>query len=213
MTTPLVARILLADDHVIVRQGLCAILDRQPDLRVVEQAGDGAEAVQRGLAAELDLAVLDVSMPKLTGLQAARQLMGHRPALRIVMLSMHDDDEFFEEAKRAGAAGYVLKSDAEGILVETCRAVLRGEPFQYPAASRGRPVRRSRDEPAATLTPRETEIVKLIAEGHSAREIGETLSISEKTVDRHRTNVFAKLGLRDRVELTRYAIRRGLIEP
>jgi len=104
VTTPLVARVLLADDHKIVRQGLCAILDRQPDIRVVEQAGDGAEAVKRGLASELDLAILDVSMPKLTGLQAARQLIAHRPALRIVMLSMHDNEQFFEEAKRAGAS-------------------------------------------------------------------------------------------------------------
>lgn len=210
MTTPLVARVLLADDHTIVRQGLCAILDRQPDLRVVEQAGDGAEAVRRGLAAELDLAILDVSMPKLTGLQAARQLVAHRPGLRIVMLSMHDNEQFFEEAIRAGASGYVLKSEADEVLVEACRAVLRGAPFQYPRAGRG-PARRT--APSAPLTPRETEIVKLIAEGHTAKEIGEILSIAEKTVDHHRTNVFAKLELDDRVALTRYAIRQGLIEP
>jgi len=209
MTTPLVARILLADDHQIVRQGLCAILDRQPDLRVVEQAGDGAEAVKRGLATALDLAILDVSMPKLTGLQAARQLAAHRAGLRIVMLSMHDNEQFFEEAVSAGASGYVLKSEADEVLVETCRAVLRGAPFQYPR--RGRAAVR-RDTPSTPLTPRETEIVKLIAEGHTAKAIGEILSIAEKTVDRHRTNVFAKLELDDRVALTRYAIRHGLIE-
>jgi len=213
VTTPLVARILLADDHVIVRQGLCAILDRQPDLRVVEQAGDGAEAVRRGLAAtDLDLAILDVSMPKLTGLQAARQLIAHRPKLRIVILSMHDNEQFFDESRRAGAAGYVLKAEADGVLVETCRAVLRGEPFQFPRASRTASST-WRSAPEDPLTPRETEVVKLIAEGHSAREIGETLSIAEKTVDRHRTRVLAKLGVKDRVGLTRYAIRRGLIEP
>ena len=212
MSTPLVARILLADDHVVVRQGLCAILDRQPDLRVVEQAGDGAEAVRRGLATELDLAILDVSMPKLTGLQAARQLAAHRPGLRIVILSMHDNEQFFDEARRAGAAGYVLKSQADGVLVETCRAVLRGERVHPAPTSAARPPG-AEDRPAERLTPRETEVVKLIAEGTSAREIGTTLHISEKTVDRHRANVFAKLGIRDRVELTRYAIRHGLIEP
>ena len=210
MTTPLVARILVADDHVVVRQGLCAILDRQPDLRVVEQAGDGAEAVACGLATELDLAILDVSMPKLTGLQAARHLIAHRPELRVVMLSMHDNEQFFEEAVRTGASGYVLKSEADEALVGTCRAVLRGAPFQYPRP--GQEPARSQS-PSASLTPRESEIVKLIAEGHTARQIGEVLSIAEKTVDRHRANVFAKLEIDDRVALTRYAIRQGLIEP
>jgi len=213
MTTPLVARILLADDHQIVRQGLCAILDRQPDLRVVEQAGDGAEAVKRGLATALDLAILDVSMPKLTGLQAARQLAAHRAGLRIVMLSMHDNEQFFEEAVSAGASGYVLKSEADEVLVEACRAVLRGAPFQYPRRGRAAAAAVRKDAPSTPLTPRETEVVKLIAEGHTAKEIGEILSIAEKTVDRHRTNVFAKLELDDRVALTRYAIRQGLIEP
>jgi len=213
VSTPLVARILLADDHVVVRQGLRAILDRQADLQVVEEAGDGAEAVERGLTAAIDLAVLDVSMPKLTGLQAARQLAAHRPALRIVMLSMHDNDQFFEEAVRAGASGYVLKTEADEALVRACRAVLRGEPFQYPVRTetRARPAR-SGAPPAEPLSPREREVVKLIAEGHSAREIAEILHISEKTVDRHRANVFAKLDLSDRVALTRYAIRQGLIE-
>ena len=211
MTTPLVARILLADDHVVVRQGLRAILDREPDLRVVEEAGDGAEAVRRGLAVELDLAVLDVSMPKLTGLQAARQLTDRRPALRVLILSMHDNEQFFEEAVRAGAVGYVLKSDADEVLVEACRAALRGAPFHLPSGTRA-PAGGER-RPPEPLTPRETEVVKLIAEGHTAKEIAATLSIAEKTVDRHRTNVFAKLGIGDRVALTRYAIRRGLIEP
>lgn len=211
--TPLVARILLADDHTVVRQGLRAILDRQADLRVVEEAGDGAEAVERGLATELDLAVLDVSMPKLTGLQAARQLVAHRPGLRVLMLSMHDNEQFFEEAVRAGAAGYVLKSEADEALVHACRAVVRGEPFQYPRGARTATAGPRPTQPATEpLSPRELEVVKLIAEGHSGREIAGILHISEKTVDRHRGNVFAKLGLSDRVALTRYAIRQGLIE-
>jgi len=215
--TPLKARVLLADDHALVRQGLTLILERQPDLEVVAQASDGAEAIALALAEQVDLAILDVSMPKLTGLQAARRLAEHRPDLRVLILSMHDNEEFFFEALRVGASGYVLKTAADDDLVEACRAAMRGEPFLYPRAiealirayveSGGRP------EDADPLTPRETEVVKLIAEGHTSREIGEILSISEKTVERHRANILEKLGMRDRVELTRYAIRRGLIEP
>ena len=217
MTTPLKARLLLADDHAIVRHGLRLILDEQPDLAVVAEAADGVEAVERGLAENLDLAILDVSMPRLTGIQAARQLTAQRPDLRILILSMHDNEQFFFEALRAGASGYVLKSAAHQDLVSACRASLRGEPFVYPRAiaalireylERGRG-----DVPEDPLTPRESEVVKLIAEGHTSKEIGETLFISEKTVERHRSNVLEKLGLRDRVALTRYAVRRGLVEP
>lgn len=217
MTTPLTARLLLADDHVLVREGIRALLDDQPDLAVVAEAGDGAEAVRRGLEQDIDLAVLDVAMPRLTGIQAARQLTAQRPGLRVLILSMHDDEQFFFEALRAGASGYVLKSSAHADLVAACRAVLRGEPFVYPQAVsalireylEGDPD----DAPDDPLTPRESEVVKLIAEGLTSREIGDTLFISEKTVERHRTNVLEKLGLRDRVALTRYAIRRGLVDP
>jgi DNA-binding NarL/FixJ family response regulator len=215
--TPLKARLLLADDHAVVRRGLAMLLEAQPDFTVVAQAGDGAEALALALEHELDLAVLDVSMPKLTGLQAARRILEHRPDMRVLILSMHDNEEFFFEALRAGAAGYVLKSAAESDLVEACRAALRGEPFLYPRAL-GALVRAWLDRPgeagpADPLTPRESEVVKLIAEGHTSREIGELLVISEKTVERHRANVLEKLGLRDRVALTRYAVRRGLVEP
>ena len=211
------ARVLLADDHALVREGLALILQRQPDLDVVAQASDGAEAVAAGLGAELDLAILDVAMPKLTGLQAARRLLEHRPELRVLILSMHDNEEFFFEALRVGASGYVLKSAAQEDLVEACRAALRGEPFLYPRAV-GALIRAylesgDRGGDLDPLTPRETEVVKLIAEGHTSREIAETLVISEKTVERHRANILEKLGMRDRVDLTRYAIRRGLVEP
>ena len=207
------ARILLADDHALVREGLALILDRQPDLDVVAQAADGAEAVSAGLATDLDLAILDVAMPKLTGLQAARRLLEHRPELRVLILSMHDNEEFFFEALRVGASGYGLKSAAQEDLVEACRAALRGEPFLYPRAV-GALIRAylesgDRGGDLDPLTPRETEVVKLIAEGHTSREIAGVLSISEKTVERHRANVLEKLGLRDRVALTRYAVRRG----
>jgi DNA-binding NarL/FixJ family response regulator len=210
------ARIMLADDHALVRSGLRRLLDAQPDLDVVAEAGDGAEALALALAERLDLAILDVSMPKLTGLQAARRIREHRPDLQVLILSMHDNEEFFFEALRAGAAGYVLKTAAEQDLANACRAALRGEPFLYPAAV-GALIRDylARGEAAAghALTPRETEVVKLIAEGHTSREIASVLSLSEHTVERHRANVLEKLQLRDRVALTRYAIRRGLVEP
>jgi DNA-binding NarL/FixJ family response regulator len=219
VTVPLKTRILLADDHAVVRDGLRMVLDSQPDLEVVAEAGDGAEALSLGLDDQIDLAVLDVSMPRMTGLQAAWELSRRRPELRIVMLSMHDKEQYFFEALKAGAAGYVLKSAANRDLIEACRAAMRGEPFLYPAAvtalirdflDRARSGEAGPDDP---LTAREQEIVKLIAEGHTSDEIAETLVISSKTVDRHRANVLEKLGMRNRVELTRYAIRRGLVEP
>jgi DNA-binding NarL/FixJ family response regulator len=219
VTVPLKTRILLADDHAVVRDGLRMVLDSQPDLEVVAQAGDGAEALALGLDAQIDLAVLDVSMPRMTGLQAARELSRQRPELRIVMLSMHDKEQYFFEALKVGAAGYVLKSAANRDLIEACRAAMRGEPFLYPAAVTAlvrdflERARRGEAGPDDPLTAREQEIVKLIAEGLTSDEIAESLVISRKTVDRHRANVLDKLGMRNRVELTRYAIRRGLVEP
>ncbi|HEX2104271.1 MAG TPA: response regulator transcription factor [Solirubrobacteraceae bacterium] len=219
MTIPLRARILLADDHVLVREGLRLILDRQPDLEVVAEAGDGAEAIQCALRTDLDLAVLDVSMPRLTGLQAARHLRAQRPQLKVLILSMHDNEQFFFEALKAGASGYVLKTAANEDLVAACRAALRGEPFLYPGAVRAlirdflERGRGGEDVPEDPLTPREGEVVKLIAEGHTTKEIAEILTITENTVERHRANVLDKLGLRDRVALTLYAVRRGLVQP
>jgi len=219
MPTPLKARILLADDHLLVREGLRLILDREPDLEVAAEARDGAEAIERALRTDLDLAVLDVSMPRLTGLQAARQLRAQRPELKVLMLSMHDNEQFFFEALKVGASGYVLKTAADEDLVAACRAALRGEPFLYPGAVRALIrdflERGSRGEamPEDPLTPRELEVVKLIAEGHTTKEIARVLVISENTVERHRANVLEKLELRDRVGLAMYAVRRGLVEP
>ena len=208
-------RILLADDHAMVRRGLRMVLDAEPDLEVVAEAGDGAEAIASGLREEIDLAVLDVAMPRVTGLHAARELAQRRPGLRILMLSMHDSEQFLYEALKAGASGYVLKSGADRDLVEGCRAAMRGEPFLYPAAVTrliadllARP-----EEPPDPLTPRELQVVKLIAEANTNDQIAEALTISPRTVERHRENILGKLGMRDRVELTRYAIRRGLVEP
>jgi DNA-binding NarL/FixJ family response regulator len=218
VTTPLKARVLLADDHVMVRHGLRLLIDREPDLEVVAEAGDGREAVEQAIASEVDLAILDVTMPRTTGLQAARQLARRAPRTRVLILSMHDNERFFFEALQAGASGYVLKSAADKDLVEACRAAMRGEPFLYPGAVQAL-VRdyldratESRD-PSDPITEREQEVLKLVAEGQTTAEIAEALCISGKTVERHRSHLLEKLGMRDRVDLTRYAIRRGLVEP
>jgi len=219
MSVPLVARVLLADDHAVVRRGLQLVLEAEPDLAVVAEAGDGAEAVDAVAEHDIDLAVLDVAMPRLTGLQAASRITQQHPDVRVLMLSMHDNELYFFEALKAGASGYVLKSAADRDLVEACRATLRGEPFLYPAAAaaliRDYLVRAREGDatPADPLTPREVEVVKLIAEAHTNEQIAELLVISRNTVERHRANILEKLGMRDRVQLTRYAIRRGLVEP
>ena len=216
--TPLKTRILLADDHAMVRRGLRMVLDAEPDLQVVAETGDGADAVARALHDDVDLAILDITMPRMTGLQATRELHHRRPKLRILILSMHENEQYLYEALKAGASGYVVKKLADRDLVEACRATMRGEPFLYPAeitavirdhlsnALEGEQLR----DP---LTPRETEVIKLIAESYTNRQIAEALVISEKTVERHRANILEKLGMHDRVQLTRYAIRRGLLEP
>ncbi|MGW4601039.1 response regulator [Streptomyces sp. NPDC004457] len=212
-------RILLADDHALVRRGVRLILDQEPDLEVVAEAGDGAEAVDLARTLDADLAVLDIAMPRMTGLQAARELAVLKPGLRILMLTMHDNEQYFFQALKAGASGYVLKSVADRDLVAACRAAMRDEPFLYPGAVTALirnyldRARRGEEAPEQVLTPREEEVLKLVAEGHSSKEIAELLFISVKTVQRHRANLLQKLGLRDRLELTRYAIRVGLIEP
>jgi DNA-binding NarL/FixJ family response regulator len=219
VTVPLKTRILLADDHTLVREGLKALLDAQPDLEVVAEANDGREAVDLAVEHEVDLAVLDVTMPRMTGLQAAAELAWRRPETKVLMLSMHDNEQYFFEALKAGASGYVLKTAANRDLIEACRATMRGEPFLYPAAVKRvmrdylEAAKRGEETPTDPLTPRELEVVKLIAEGYTGDEIAEILFISTKTVNRHRANMLEKLGMRNRVELTRYAIRRGLVEP
>ena len=208
-------RILLADDHALVRRGLKLILDAEPDLSVVAEASDGAEAVEAADPDLVDIAILDIAMPRMTGIQAAREISRRAPHVRILMLSMYDNEQYFFEALKAGACGYVLKSVVDRDLIEACRSTMRGESFIYPGAVTAliRDYLQRDQIPDSILTPREEEIVKLIAEGNSSKEIAEVLVISAKTVDRHRANVLAKLGLRDRLDLTRYAIRTGLIEP
>jgi DNA-binding NarL/FixJ family response regulator len=208
-------RLLIADDHGIVRGGLRLLLERQPDMEVVAEAGDGAEALELALRTRPDVCVLDVAMPKLTGLQATREIRAHAPEVAVLVLSMHDDERYLFEALKAGASGYVLKREADQDLVDAVRAVARGESFLTNAAERSLVREWMADDstgPAEPLTPREQEVLKLIAEAHTNREIGEILHLAEKTVESHRANLLRKLGMRDRVELVRYAIRRGLIE-
>ncbi|MGW6056795.1 response regulator [Streptomyces sp. NPDC055189] len=211
-------RILLADDHALVRRGVRLILDREPDLEVVAEAGDGAEAIDLVRTHEVDLAVMDIAMPRMTGLQATRELLALKPGVRVLMLTMHDNEQYFFQALKAGASGYVLKSVADRDLVAACRAAMRDEPFLYPGAVTALirrhldRVRLGEEPPEQVLTAREEEVLKLVAEGHSSKEIAEMLYISIKTVHRHRENLLHKLGMRDRLELTRYAIRVGLIE-
>ena len=217
MPIPLVTRILIADDFAIVRDGLMKVLDAKPDLEVVAEASDGAEAVDKALKEDVHVAILDVSMPRMTGIQAAAELQKRKPELRIVMLSMHDSEQFLFEALKAGASGYVLKSGADTDIVDAVRAAMRGDSFLYPSAVttlvRDYVEHGGRGEAQFDiLTPRELEVLKLIAEAHTSKEIAELLFISIKTVERHRHNILDKLGMSDRVELTRYAIRRGLIQ-
>lgn len=218
MGIPLVTRILIADDHAIVRSGLRKVLDSKPDLEVVAEAEDGAEAVEKALKEDVDLAILDVSMPRMTGIQATAELHKRKPALKTLILSMHDSEQFLFEALKAGASGYVLKSGADTDIVDACRAAMRGDSYLYPSAVatlvRDYVERGGRgEEEFDVLTPRELEVLKLIAEAQTSKQISELLFISVKTVERHRQNILDKLGMRDRVELTRYAIRRGLIQP
>jgi len=208
--------VLIADDHGIVRSGLRMLIDRQSDMQVGAEAADGIEAVESALRDRPDVVVLDVSMPRLTGLNAARQIRSHTEEISVLMLSMHDDESYFFEALDAGAAGYVSKRGADSDLIDAIRTVAAGRTFlnsRTQQALMRQWLEHDRAAPRDPLTPRELEVVKLIAEAYTNRQIAETLRLSEKTVESHRGNVLSKLGMRDRVELARYAIRRGLIEP
>ena len=209
-------RVLIADDHGIVRSGLRLLLERHPDMEVVAEAVDGVTALESTQAEHPDVAVLDVSMPRMTGLQAAREIRAHEPGTRVLLLSMHDEASYFLEGLEAGASGYVLKRAADTDLIDAVRTVAAGRTFLSSDAQRAlmdQWENGDRADALDPLTPREAEVVKLVAEAFTNRQIAETLNVSEKTVESHRANVLAKLGMRDRVELARYAVRRGLVEP
>ena len=208
-------RILIADDHGIVRGGLKMLIERQPDMSVVAEAEDGVDAFEQALSTRPDLCVLDVSMPRMTGLQAARQIRAHLPETQVLALSMHDDERYVFDALKAGASGYVLKREVDQALLNAIRAVSRGEAFLTSAVERTivrEWMNDSSSGPEDPLSPREREVLKLIAEAFTNKQIAETPHLAEKTVESHRANLLRKLGMRDRVELVRYAIRRGLTE-
>jgi DNA-binding NarL/FixJ family response regulator len=209
--------ILIADDHGIVRSGIRMLIDRQQGMHVVAEAEDGIQAVELAQATKPDVAILDVSMPRMTGLQAAREIRARVPETSVLLLSMHDDERYFFDAVDVGAAGYVLKRSADTDLIAAIQAVGRGEQFVSPVTERAvikEWLAGGRDDRLEDpLTPRELDVVKLIAEAHTNKQIAVALHVSEKTVESHRANVLSKLGMRDRVELVRYAIRRGLVEP
>jgi len=208
-------RILVADDHGIVRSGLMMLLERQDGIHVVAEAEDGVAAVEAAIREHPDVAILDVSMPRKTGLQAAREIRAHCPDTRVLLLSMHDDERYVYDAVKAGASGYVLKRQADVELIDAVRAVAGGGRFLSATVDAGEMqewLDRGDEQPHDPLTPREMDVVKLIAEAYTNRQIAEILKVSEKTVESHRANVLGKLGMRDRVELVRYAIRRGLVE-
>src|ERR1044072_4269942 len=184
-------------------------------MQVVAGAEDGVDAFESALKTKPDLCVLDVSMPRLTGLQAARQIKANLPETQVLMLSMHDDQRYVFDALKAGASGYVLKRDVDEALLDAIRAVHRGEAFVTHAVERSllrEWMAGTATGPEEPLSPREQEVLKLISEAHTNRQIAETLHLAEKTVESHRANLLRKLGMRDRVELVRYAIRRGLTE-
>jgi DNA-binding NarL/FixJ family response regulator len=210
-------RVLVADDHTIVRQGLVGILKASPDMEVVAEASDGNEAVEKSLKTKPDVVVLDVSMPRLSGIEAARRIHEALPAARILVLTMHDDEEYILKMVRAGASGYLVKDGAASELLAGIRNLKAGKTHYGPHAAKALEEAFARDRPSEPadpyerLTDREREVFQLVVEGKTNAEIGELLFISAKTVDNHRTRLMEKLGLHSAAEVIRYAARHKLL--
>lgn len=209
-------RVLVADDHTIVRQGLIGILEASEEVEVVGEAADGHEAVEKALKVRPDVVVLDISMPRLNGLEAARRIRESLPSARILVLTMHDDEEYVLKMVRAGASGYLLKDDAASELLAGIRALKAGKAYFGPHASRALAVAYQSDQPLpedpyGRLTDREREIFQLVVEGKTNSQIAGLLFISPKTVDNHRTRLMEKLGLHSTAELIRYAAKHKLL--
>lgn len=208
-------RILLADDHAVMRDGLRALLDAAPGLRVVGDAADGHAAVQQALHLRPDVALLDIAMPGLNGIDAARQILEACPDTQVIILSMHNAAEYVFRALQAGARGYLLKDSAGAAVVEAVRAVHGGRRYLSPALSEAvidDYVRQHAiQDPLASLSPREREILQLIVEGHSNAEVGRRLSLSVKTVETYRSRLMEKLGIDNLPGLVKFALQHGLI--
>jgi DNA-binding NarL/FixJ family response regulator len=209
-------RVLVADDHTIVRQGLVGILKASEDVEVVAEAADGYEAVEKALKTKPDIVVLDISMPRLNGLEAARRVHDALPATRILVLTMHDDEEYVLKMVRAGASGYLLKEGAASELIAGIRALKAGKAYFGPHASKALAEAYQRNEPVpedpyGRLTNREREVFQLVVEGRTNAQIADLLCISPKTVDNHRTRLMEKLGVHGTAELVRYAAKHGLL--
>jgi len=213
-------RILIADDHTIVRTGVRLILEAEPDMEVVAEAATGEEALAQTRQLQPDVVLMDIAMPGMSGLDATREIKRLWPHIQVVGLTVHRSDDYFFRMLEAGASGYVLKGAATEELLAAVRAAAKGDVFLYPSVAKNlvqdyvERVRSGEIAPAyADLTDREIEVLRLIAEGHSTSEIGRILGVSPHTVQSHRRHIMEKLNLHDRGELIRYAIRRGLIEP
>ena len=211
-------RIIVCDDHTLVRQGLRKILEEQPDWEVVGEAGDGRQAVSQTLALQPDVAILDVGMPLLNGIDATRQIVRKAPDVRVLILSMHADEAYITQALQAGAKGYLLKDSADTDLIHAVTAVAAGKSFFSPVVAGvmlDDYVKHLADKGIVdryeALSEREREIFQLVAEGHSNKEIAEMLSVSPTTVETHRAHILQKLGVHNTAELVRYAVRRGVI--
>jgi len=213
-------RLLLVDDHAVIRAGIRVLLESQPDLEIVGEASDGAQALAMAKDLLPDIVVMDITLPDMSGVEATRQIKQTNPQIAIVALTIHEDEQYFFEMLQAGASGYVPKRAAPDDLINAISVVYKGDVYIYPSLAKLLVTDfliRSKEEAGPTpmngLTPREQEVLEALAEGKSNEEIAETLSISRHTVARHRENLMRKLGLHNRSELVKYAIRKGLINP
>jgi len=216
MTTKI--RILIADDHTLLRNGICALLEDEQDMVIVGEANDGREAVRLADQFKPNVVLMDIAMPLLNGLEATRQIKCEHPEINVLVLTMYDHEEYFRQMLAVGASGYIIKRAAASELVSAIRAVYNGEAVLSPAITRllledylNHDIRSEKDDPNA-LSSREREVLQLIAEGKTSREIAEILHLSVKTVQSHRTNLMQKLDLHDRGDLIKYAIQKKIIE-
>jgi two-component system, NarL family, response regulator NreC len=218
MTVPATIRVLLVDDHTILRQGLRRLFESEKGFEVVGEARDGREAVDRAKEVDVDVIVMDLAMPALNGLDATRRILKAKPDAKILILSMYLDDDYVTQALEAGVSGYIMKDAPANELVNAVRTVARGEAYftpQIPASTveRWRLAREAEGRRGPVeLTPREREVLKLLAEGHTVKKVADLLHLSQKTVDAHKTNLMKKLDIHNRVELVKYAINKKLIQ-